>query len=81
MLIKKNKSSILLYVLLMLSLIVLLTLQLTKNVWIDYKFDERMLLTQQARVLALNGVTLAFQQLLVKPVDKKNLKNNLYNYK
>lgn len=76
MLIKKNNSSILLYVLLMLSLITVLTLQLTKNVWIDYKFDERMMLTQQAKQLAFNGLSLACTQLIVKPVDKKNLKAN-----
>ncbi|MBD3231303.1 hypothetical protein GF322_01440 [Candidatus Dependentiae bacterium] len=60
---KKNKGSILLFTLLILSLIAFLTQQLFRSIWVGVNFDKRVVATQKARALALGGFNLAISQL------------------
>jgi hypothetical protein len=61
--IKIKKASILLYTLLIISLITLLTQQFVRTVWVGTIFGKRMVNRQQAKALALGGLTLAISQI------------------
>ncbi|MFA5074916.1 MAG: hypothetical protein WC436_02325 [Candidatus Babeliales bacterium] len=70
-LVKKQKASILLYTLLMLSVITFITLQLVRSVNIGRNFDKYMVSKEQARMLALGGINLAISQLTIEKPKKK----------
>jgi hypothetical protein len=65
----KNRASILIFTLLILSILTVLTQQLVRSVLIGYNFSSGQLAQQQARTLALGGIQLAISQL---EFDKKS---------
>ncbi len=70
---KRKNASVLLFTLLILSLITLLTQQLMRSIWIGVNFDNRIVLSQKARSLALGGINLAISQLTERQESKKSI--------
>jgi hypothetical protein len=73
--IKKNKATILLYTLIILSVIAILVQQLVRSCWVGTYFNSRMVAKEQARALAMTGLNLAIAQLI--KVDKPEYKKTL----
>lgn len=71
---KKNKASILLFVLLILSAVAILIQQLVRSNWVGTIFNNRMIEKEQAKILAYSGINLAISQLTLH--EDENDKNN-----
>jgi len=63
----KKSGSVLIFTLMILSVIVILTEQLIKGVFVGSQFTKTMIYREHAEILALGGVTLAMAQLTVTP--------------
>lgn len=75
---RKSKSFVLMFALAMLSLVVILTHQLIRTVYIGYHFDQSMVEREHAEMLALGGLNLAIAQLTIeKPQLEKDKKKKL----
>ncbi|MFA6527467.1 MAG: hypothetical protein WCT20_03525 [Candidatus Babeliales bacterium] len=71
---KRSHGSIIVIALLMLSVIMLLTQQLIRNVYVGSQFIQTMIERQQAEVLAIGGIKLAIAELTHNPGDQKSQK-------
>ena len=72
---RKSKSYVLIFALVILSLVVILTQQLIKTVYVGSHFDRTMIDREHAEMLAIGGINLAIAQLtLEKPRDKKEVR-------
>jgi len=67
---KKKSGSVLIFTLMILAVIVVLTEQLIKGVFVGSQFTKTMVYREHAEMLALGGVTLAIAQLTINPDDK-----------
>ncbi|MBD3273611.1 hypothetical protein GF385_04660 [Candidatus Dependentiae bacterium] len=74
---KKNRASILIFTLLILSIITMLTQQLVRSVLIGYEFSSNQLRAEQARFLALGGIQLAISQLNIDKIQERDIKKKL----
>ncbi len=71
----KKPGSVILFSLMMIAIIVLLTQQMMRGVWVGSSFIQTMVDREHAEVLALSGINVAIAQLTCDERDKKEEKS------